>query len=225
MNRWAVIQHVPFEHPGLISTVAAEHGVELEVHRTYRGEPLPRPDELAGLVVLGGPMGAHDDSEHPHLAAERALLAAAVERELPVLGVCLGAQLLAAGLGAEVSRGPAFELGVGEVELVADDPVLGPAGSTLPVLHWHQDTFALPDGGVLLARSDRYAHQAFRVGKRAYGLQFHVEVDRDLAASFAPHLPEPVPLPEADRAAIEADGRRVLECFWRLAARPPSTGG
>lgn len=214
MSTWTVIQHVAFEHPGLIAEIARSHGVALDVRRKDLGEPLPRPDAVSGLVVLGGPMGAYDDAEHPHLADERDLLAGAVEHGVPVLGVCLGAQLLAAALGAEVSRGPTLEIGIGEVELVAEDPALGTAGARLPVFHWHQDTFELPAQAKLLARSDLYAHQAFRAGERAWGLQFHVEVDRQLAASLAPHLPADIELPGDDRAAVEACGRDVLERFF-----------
>ena len=112
-------------------------------------------------------MSAGDSSGHPHLVAERELIGHAVGAGVPVLGVCLGAQLLASACGAEVFRGEHPEVGVGEVELTPDgqrDPVLGPAGSPLPVLHWHADTFVLPPGAIRLARSYRYPNQAFRIG-------------------------------------------------------------
>ena len=99
MSRWALVQHVAFEGPGTIGAVAAEHDIALDVRRMDLGHPLPSVEQLDGLVVMGGPMNALDDADHPHLAAERALLGAAVGRGLPVLGVCLGAQLLAAALG------------------------------------------------------------------------------------------------------------------------------
>lgn len=134
---------------------------------------------------------------------------------MPVLGVCLGAQLLAAALGAQVYTGPAGEAGLGQVRLTAEgrrDPVLdagaGPDG-LLPVLHWHDDTFDLPDGARLLASSTAYAHQAFRVG-RAYGLQFHVEMDAAAFEAVRQHLPPGVDLPAAGRARVEAAGGRVL---------------
>jgi GMP synthase (glutamine-hydrolysing) len=214
--RWGVIQHVRHEPAALIGTVAAERGVTLDVRVMPDGDPLPTVMELDGLVVMGGPMGAHDDAAHPNLPGERALLAAAVEHQLPVLGVCLGAQLLAAALGARVHRGPALEVGLGEVEVVVDDPLLGAAGSRLPAMHWHHDTFDLPADGVWLARSEIYPHQAFRVGDRAWGLQFHVEVDADLAAAWAPHLPAGIELPESGRKAVEDCGREVLGRFFDL---------
>ncbi len=220
---WFVLQHVAHEAPGSLGTALAAAGAALEVRRLDRGDAVPGPAELegaGGLVVMGGPMGVHDDRVHPWLAPERRLLAAAVARPLPVVGICLGAQQLAAALGAEVAPGPAPEIGVGTVELTEAgraDPVLGPAGSPLPCLHWHGDTFSLPDGAVHLAASAAYPHQAFRFGPSAYGLQFHLEVDEALAAAFAPHLAG-VDLGPAAVARLTAAGTGVAR---RLAALAP----
>jgi GMP synthase-like glutamine amidotransferase len=224
-RRWAVLQHVPFEGPGLIATVARERGMDLAVVRLDRGEGLPAVTELSGLVAMGGPMGVRDGAEHAWLAGERALLAMAVARGLPVLGVCLGSQQLAVALGAEVRRGPEPEIGLGAVELTPEgraDPVLGPAAdgaADLPVVHWHGDTFDVPPGAAWLASSDRYPNQAFRAGRRAYGLQFHVEVDAALAEGWAPHLPPGVEIDEPGRAEVERAGRGVLERFFDATAR------
>jgi GMP synthase-like glutamine amidotransferase len=180
------------------------------------GDPLPDLQELDGLVVMGGPMGALDDHEHPHLPAERELLAAAVAAELPVLGVCLGAQLLAAAAGAKVYHGPVLEVGLGTVDLTdagRADPVLGPAGPRLDVLHWHQDTFELPDDAVHLASSDIYPHQAFRLGEQAYGLQFHLELDATLLHDLTPHLPSGLHLASDAALTIGATGRPAIGRF------------
>jgi GMP synthase-like glutamine amidotransferase len=217
---WVAVQHVPFEGPGSIATAATRRGAALRVCHPYRGEALPRLEELRGLVVMGGPMGVSDTDSHPYLAAELELLARAVAADLPVLGVCLGAQLLAAALGGTVYRGAQPEIGPGTV-MLSDagraDPVLGAADRTeLPVMHWHQDTFELPAGAVRLAGSDLYPNQAFRMGARAYGLQFHVEVDRTLAEGWREHLPVGVELPEPLREEVEAVGDRVLPAFLAL---------
>ncbi len=218
-----MVQHAPHEGPGLLAGVLCAAGLDAHVVRLDLGERLPGPGEMGGVVVLGGAMGVHDTAEFPWLETERRWIADTVGSGVPVLGVCLGAQLLAAALGAEVTTGPSPEVGVGEVELTAEgraDPVLGPEGARVPVIHWHGDTFEIPDGAVLLATGARYANQAFRYGHRVYGLQFHVEVDDHMAEAWAPDLPRDVNLARDDRRAVEAVGRRVLARFVEVARRP-----
>jgi GMP synthase-like glutamine amidotransferase len=195
-------------------------GAGVIVARLDLGAPLPEPDVLAGVVVMGGPMGVHDSADFPWLDEEKTWLTMAVEADLPVLGVCLGSQLLAAALGAEVSTGDVPEIGVGRVALNAAgqaDPVLGPEGTCLPVVHWHGDTFAIPEGAVHLASSDCYQNQAFRYGDRVYGLQFHLEVDDEVAAGWRPDLPVGISLDGPDRGPVEDAGRRVFGRFLALA--------
>jgi GMP synthase (glutamine-hydrolysing) len=200
-------------------------GHTFEVVRLDQGEPIPaagRLEAMAGLVVLGGPMSVHDGETYPWLAPERAVMAGAVASGLPVLGICLGAQQLAAALGAAVGPGPAPEVGMGEVHLTKeanDDPVFGPAVTPLPCMHWHADTFDLPDGSTLLARNEAYANQAFVVGEAAYGLQFHVEVTASLVAHWGPHLPPGVFVRAPDIAHISRSGEGLLRRFVALADR------
>ena len=135
--------------------------------------------EAGGIVVFGGDMNADEIDRHPYLAHERELLAHAVDAGIPVLGVCLGGQLLARALGAEVTLSPVTELGFGTLhptEAAAADPLLSAFADGDRVFHWHRDTFAIPDGAVLLATGDDVANQAFRYGDRAWGIQFHPEV-------------------------------------------------
>ncbi|MGD0379421.1 MAG: type 1 glutamine amidotransferase [Acidimicrobiales bacterium] len=219
---WAVAQHAPHEGPGLLAEVLDAAGLDMHVVRLDRGDALPDPAHLAALIVMGGAMGVHDTAEFPWLAAERAWIAEAVRCGLPVLGVCLGAQQVAAALGASVTTGPSPEIGVGEVTLTDDgraDPVLGPEGDAVTVIHWHGDTFEIPDGAVRLATGDRYPNQAFRYGHSVYGLQFHVEVDDAMAAAWAPELPPGVSLDVGERRPVEAVGRRVLRRFVEVAQR------
>jgi len=218
---WLVLQHAPHEGPGLLAELITGAGHDLAVVRLDEAGHLPPPPTAGAVVVMGGAMGVHDTDRYPWLGPERTWIAGAVEAGVPVLGICLGAQLLAAALGAEVTTGPAPEIGVGEVELTAEgraDPVLGGHGARLPVVHWHGDTFTIPAGAVRLATSDRYENQAFRYGRAVYGLQFHLEVDQAIAQAWRPELPPGVDLEEG-RAEVEAAGRRVLGRFVEMAGR------
>jgi GMP synthase (glutamine-hydrolysing) len=181
-----VLQHSACEPPGVYEHELRERGVGFE--RVVAGEaPLPDWRAHAGIVVMGGAMGAYQEREHPWLAREKRLIAEAVAAGVPCWGVCLGAQLLAAALGARVAPGPAPEIGVLEVQLTpaaAADPVFAPAPRTFRSLQWHGDTYELPAGATQLARSAAYEQQAFVLGS-AYGVQFHLEVDVALAELWA----------------------------------------
>ena len=219
---WVVLQHVAYEGPGAIAGAVADAGADLLVVRLDRGERVPEANAVAGmrgLVVMGGPMGVYD--ELPWLVPERTLVRSAVEAGLPVLGVCLGAQQLAAALGGTVTDGPVPECGVGEVHLTSDaigDPLFGPAPSPLPCIHWHGDTFSLPERAVRLAGNEAYENQAFRFGRRAYGLQFHVEVTGSLVAHWVPHLPPGVFVRASDVAHVARAGEGIVRRFVALAA-------
>jgi GMP synthase (glutamine-hydrolysing) len=181
-----VLQHIACEPPAAFEDELLSRGLGVTRVELDEGEPLPDWREHPAIVVMGGPMGAYDEADHPWLVEEKRLLREAVEADTPVWGVCLGAQLLASALGARVYRGERPEVGVLPVQLTseaADDPVFGGAPSSFPTLQWHGDSFDLPEGAVLLASSPAYPHQAFRVG-RSYGLQFHIEVPLELATEW-----------------------------------------
>ena len=163
-------------------------GVETTAVELDEGEALPDRREFDAVLAMGGPMGAADDRDHPWLAAERELIAAAIDAGRPVLGICLGAQLIAAALGAEVRPCERPEVGLLEVELTGEgrvDPLFAGLEGPVLSLQWHGDTFDLPEGAALLARSAEVANQAFRVGERTYGVQFHLEVTPEMAREWA----------------------------------------
>lgn len=179
-----VFQHVPFEPLGTLDPLLKEHGFRIR-YVNFGRDPQYRP-RLAGydaLIVLGGPMNADETEAYPNLATEVELIGEALNRGLHVLGICLGAQLLAKALGGDVRANGAHEIGWHEVRLTgagARDPVLSALGAPAPLFHWHGDRFELPPGAAHLAESDLCANQAFRHGDLALGLQFHLEVDRAL---------------------------------------------
>jgi len=169
------IQHVPWEGPHRILDACG--GLDVHTVKPLAGQRLPAHDQVAGAVVMGGPMNVDEVDAHPELASEREWLAEALRRDTPVLGICLGAQLLARALGAEVRAGKGPELGYAPVEVLdPGDPVLGALAPSTTVLHWHGDVFDLPGGAVHLARSERTEIQAFRHGN-AWGVLFHPESD------------------------------------------------
>ncbi|HEY3435740.1 MAG TPA: type 1 glutamine amidotransferase, partial [Solirubrobacterales bacterium] len=192
-----VVQHVPWEGPHRILDACG--GLRVRTVKPLAGQPLPPHDEVAGAVFMGGPMNVDEVKRFPALAAEREWLAEAVERGMPVLGICLGAQLLARALGAEVRSGEAPEIGFAPVEISdPDDPVLAGLAPRAEVLHWHGDVFDLPEGAEHLASSERTACQAFRAGN-AWGVLFHPEADFALVEAW-------LAVPEMIEEAVAALG-------------------
>lgn len=178
---------------------------------------LPSVDDIAGLVVMGGPQDADDVAGHPGLAAERDLIAAAVAADVPVLGVCLGMQLLALALGSRLVRRSGTEIGFAPVDVVGDDPALAPLGSQPTVLHWHSDSVLLPEGATALASTPTTPVQAFRY-RQALGLQFHLEVDANLLDLWLTTPAMAGELTDEEIAAVRADGAAVLPGLAPLAA-------
>lgn len=188
-----VIENDPGAPVARLGEWLAESGLRLTVLRPHAGDAIPSVDgDLGtdGLLVLGGEMGAHDDRQAPWLPALRGLLRAAVTRELPTLGVCLGGQLLAAANGGRVAPNPSGpELGaqlVAKRTAAATDPLFGGLPITPDVLQWHFDAIiSLPPGAVQLASAPACEHQAFRLGRLAWGLQFHIETTPEIVETWA----------------------------------------
>jgi GMP synthase (glutamine-hydrolysing) len=190
-----VIQHVPWETPHRILDACGE--LEVRTVEPLTGDPLPSHAEVSGVLAMGGPMNVDDVEHYPGLAAEREWLAEAAGREMPILSICLGAQLLARALGAEVRAGESPEIGFAPVQIHdPTDPIVGALAPEATVLHWHGDVFDLPDGAGPLASSAQTKHQAFRHGN-AWGVLFHAEADTTLIEKW---LTEPTMRDEATAA-------------------------
>jgi GMP synthase-like glutamine amidotransferase len=197
--RVLVLQHGADVGPGLLGEWLRDAGAELDVRQPFSGDEVPDRVDADGLLVLGGTMAAYDDL--PELDREKALLRSAVRDGVPTLGVCLGGQLLAVACGGRVERarsGP--EIGaalVAKRDAAYRDPLFGDSPLLLDVVQWHYDEIVeLPPGATLLAAGTSYPHQAFRVGERAWGTQFHFEAGREIVSTWAAH----------DKAELEARG-------------------
>lgn len=183
MTTACVLQHIACETMGEYAEILWERGVDTRIVTLGRGDALPDLESMDLVIAMGGPMSVNDEHAHGWLAEEKHRIGAAVASGTPYFGVCLGAQLLAASCNAAVFRGPRPEVGVLPVTLstdAADDRVFGDLPDSMKVLQWHSDTFELPVGAVRLASSEVYCNQAFRVGERAYGVQFHLEVTEEM---------------------------------------------
>jgi GMP synthase (glutamine-hydrolysing) len=216
------IRHVPFEDLGLLGELLAERG--WEVRYLEAGiDPLALPDRLGPdlLVVLGGPIGVYEEEDYPFLGPELRLVEDRLKAGRPTLGLCLGAQVMAKALGAPVYPGGVKEIGWGPIALTEEgrasplrhlDPV------ETDVLHWHGDTFDLPEGAVRLASTDLYQNQAFRWGEAALALQFHPEVVADaLERWLIGHTVEIAGTPGVSVARLRAEARRWDEAIRRQA--------
>jgi GMP synthase (glutamine-hydrolysing) len=179
-------RHVPFEDVGLIRPILEERGIAIEYADLYRpGSQPPDTKAFDALIFMGGPMSVRDPL--PFLQWEMRAILEAVQRNQPVLGICLGSQLIAKALGARVYSNPGKEIGWFDVsfnEEARSDPLFAGVLRTNSIFHWHGETFDLPDGATLLASSERCRHQAFRVGDRTYGLQFHLEVTPEMISAW-----------------------------------------
>jgi len=178
------LQNVFCEHLGLIEPALKERGMEYRYVRPFADEPIPK--DLAGwdgVIVLGGPMSANDGERLGFIADELRLLAKVLEAGMPALGICLGAQLIAKAAGVQVIAGEEKEIGWYPLTLTEEgkkDRVLDGLPGTFPVFQWHGETFDIPRGAVRLAGSERYSNQAFRLGEKVYGLQFHLETTQPM---------------------------------------------
>lgn len=176
-----ILQHVPFETPGCITAWLKEHGVEHKIVKLYENAGLPAQEDVVWLTVMGGPMGVGDEAQYPWLADEKKLIRNTADRGGKILGICLGAQLIAAALGAEVKPGRHKEIGWFDVTLNNSARTSGrleglPA--VFKAFHWHGDTFDLPEGSQPVGVSDGCPNQGFLIEDSITALQFHLELNR-----------------------------------------------
>lgn len=214
--------HVP---PGTICEHLESMGILYCIHHPYLGDPLPDPRDISALIVMGGAMGANDDASHPFLTELKKFIRTIVKEEIPYLGICLGGQLLAAALGARVESNRWEELGTLPVTLTGDgrsDLLFQGIDTIFNSFQWHHDSFDLPDGALLLASSPACPHQAFRIGERAWGTQFHPEVTAGIirdwcswSADTKARTDELVNEWHEQAASYNHDARRMLINFMR----------
>jgi GMP synthase (glutamine-hydrolysing) len=187
------LQHVPFEGPGYIESWAQVRRHHLTATRLYAGHRLPAAEEFDWLVILGGPMNVYEEGRYPWLAREKRFIGEALHGGKVVIGICLGAQLLACVLGAKVTRNPCVEIGwypVEKASQASQSPLSGFLPDSFPAFHWHGDTYEIPRGAVHLARSQACENQAFAYGDRAIAFQFHLESTRESVESLIHNCPE-----------------------------------
>ncbi|MCX7005194.1 MAG: type 1 glutamine amidotransferase [bacterium] len=184
--------HTATEGPGTIAPFVAARGARAHYACLYAGAGLPAdPRHYDLIVAMGGPMNVDEEEHYPFLREETAFLRTAIAAKVPVLGVCLGAQLIAKACGARVAKAPRPEIGWYPITLcnaAANDPAFAGLPAECTVLHWHEDMALLPEGAVLLASSADCPHQAFRVGS-ALALQFHVEITLAMLAAWTADKP------------------------------------
>jgi GMP synthase-like glutamine amidotransferase len=226
--RFLVFQHVDVEHPGTLRDFWREAGIAWDAVELDAGEPIPALEPYDALIVMGGPMDVWQEAEHPWLVPEKAAIRRWVrELDRPYLGVCLGHQLLAAALGGEVGLAKAPEVGLGTVELTAaglGDPLFAGFANPVETFQWHgAEVTRLPEGATVLARNDLCAVQALRVGRAAYGVQYHVEIGHDTVSdweaipAYAASLEQALGKEGVDRLAVDTLAR--LEPFAAAARR------
>ena len=185
MTRLHILQHAHCEGPGAIADWASAREWQIATTHLYRGEPLPDADAVDFLLIMGGPMNIYMDRDHPWLRGERAFIERHIAAGKPAVGVCLGSQFLADALGGRVIQNPEIEIGCFPLKFTAGARARFPfLPESLPVAHWHGDTFELPGGALRLATSAACQNQGFLFDDRVLALQFHPEITRDDLAAW-----------------------------------------
>ena len=178
-----IVKHIDVEGPGLIEFCLNQGKIPYQILNLEPRVRFPKLEDITHIVLLGGPMNVYEEDRYPFLKDEDLFIKEAIQRGKAILGICLGAQLIAKALGAKVFKAPVKEIGWYDVSLTKvglQDPLLSCLPKTFPVFQWHEDTFEIPNGARLIATSSPISHQAFRYGEKVYGLQFHLEVTKEM---------------------------------------------
>lgn len=181
-----VLQHIACEHLGIIAEALEKDGIEYECVKLFESEAVPKAGDCSALIILGGPMNVYEEEKYQFLREEDKLIRKALARNIPMLGICLGAQLIAKAAGAMVTKGKQKEIGWYEVKLTDEgkrDEAFKEFEREFKVFQWHGDTFDIPKCAVKLASSELFQNQAFRLGN-AYALQFHIEVTYEMTEEW-----------------------------------------
>jgi len=227
-----IIKHIEVEGPGLIEGCLRQEKIPYQILTLQPSLPLPKIDNLSHIVILGGPMNVYEEDRYPFLREEDLFIKESIQRGKTVLGICLGAQLMAKALGAKVTKAPTQEIGWYDVSLTragSHDPLFSRLPKTFPVFQWHEDTFDIPSAAKLIATSNPVPHQAFRYGENAYGLQFHLEVTEEMIRDWmktyeeelngfkTPLLPEQKILSETEKkiGTYQKRGMEFFKNFFR----------
>jgi GMP synthase (glutamine-hydrolysing) len=221
MKNVVVLQHAECEGPGTLSDALAAVNLPVRVVRGDLGEPIPGDlASIAALIVMGGPMGVYEHTKYPFLLDEIRLVEAAVKAGLPVIGICLGSQLLATALGASVRPGSRKEIGWYPVHLEPEasaDSLFVDAPNRFEGFHWHGDIFDLPEGAIGLAHSDLTECQAFRYGS-ANGILFHMEVTQASITAMAQAFPEELAQAGGSTESLASGTNRHLKRLQSIGA-------
>jgi len=209
-----ILKHIAIEGPGTIGEYFQKKGYPCRIIELENGEGIPTDlSQVTGVIVLGGPMNVYEEEQYPFLTEENQFITTVLEKEIPFLGICLGSQLLAKAAGAKVMKAPIKEIGWRMIEQTHDgqrDPLFTGLLEQLIVFQWHEDTFELPWEAQLLSTSTVVRHQAFKVGKHAYGLQYHLEVTPEIIESW---IKEYFKIDDVNRSV---EGKKMMDQYRQL---------